>query len=112
MEWSRFLSDILKVSWPFLSKILSGLEKLEPIPTSREENPTEGSDSDRGNIDEREPSNVDVNVKAWDSANEHLFCALILTTTGAARSVLLQFEPKFGRPGDEKQTWLALQSKY
>ena len=35
-----------------------------------------------------------------------------LTTTGAARSVLLQFEPKHGRPGDGKQAWLALQSKY
>ena len=35
-----------------------------------------------------------------------------MTTTGAARSVLLQFEPKYGRPGDGKQAWLALQSKY
>ena len=34
-----------------------------------------------------------------------------MTTTGAARSVLLQFEPKPGRPGDGKQAWLALQSK-
>ena len=37
---------------------------------------------------------------------------LRLTTTGAARSVLLQFEPEYGRPGDGKQAWLALQSKY
>ena len=35
-----------------------------------------------------------------------------LTTTGTARSVLLQFEPKYGRPGDGKQAWLAVQSKY
>ena len=35
-----------------------------------------------------------------------------LTTTGAARSVLLQFEPKYGRAGDGKQAWLYLQSKY
>ena len=35
-----------------------------------------------------------------------------MTTTGAARSVLLQFEPKYGRPGDGKQAWLALRSKY
>ena len=26
--------------------------------------------------------------------------------------MLLQFEPKYGRPGDGKQAWLALQSKY
>ena len=50
-------------------------------------------------------------IKAWDSANEHM-CVSRLTTTGAAESVLLQFEPKFGRPGDGKQAWLALQSKY
>ena len=41
-----------------------------------------------------------------------MFSVLRLTTTGAARSVLLQFEPKPGRPGDGKQAWLALQSKY
>ena len=50
----------------------------------------------------REPSNVD-DIKIWDSADEHLFSVLRLTTTGAARSVLLQFEPKCGRPGDGKQ---------
>ena len=41
-------------------------------------------------------------IKSWDSANEHLFSVLGLTTTGAARSVLLQFVPKYGRPGDGK----------
>ena len=96
MEWSRSSNDILQISWPFLSKIVSGLEKPEPIPRCREE---------------RELSNVD-DIKAWDSANEHLFSVLRLTTTGAVRSVLLQFEPKYGRPGDGKQAWLALQSKY
>ena len=35
-----------------------------------------------------------------------------MKTTGAARSVLLQFESKYGRPGDGKQAWLALQNKY
>ena len=88
-----------------------GVEKSEPITRSREEDPIEGSDYDTGNIDEREPSNVD-DIKAWDAANEHLFSVLRLTTTGAARSVLLQFEPKYGRLGDGKQAWLALQSKY
>ena len=45
--------------------------------------------------------------------NERLFSVLRLTTAGgAARSVLLQFEPKPGRPGDGKQAWLALQSKH
>ena len=62
-------------------------------------------------INERESSNVD-DIKAWDSANEHLFSVLRLTTTGTVRSVLLQFEPKYGRSGDGKQAWVALQGKY
>ena len=66
VEWSRSFNDILQISWPFLSKIVSRLKK---------------------------PSNVD-DIKAWDSANEHLLSVLRLTTPGAARSVLLQFEPK------------------
>ena len=111
MEWSRSFNDILQISWFFLSKIVYGLEKPEPIPGSREEDTTEGSDDDTGNIDEREHSNVD-DIKAWNSANEHLFSVLRLTTTGAARSVLLQFELKYKRPGDGKRAWLALQSKY
>ena len=41
-----------------------------------------------------------------------LFSVLRSTTTCAARSVLLQFEPKYGRLGDGKQAWLALQNKY
>ena len=40
-----------------------------------------------------------------------MFSVLRLTTS-AARSILLQFEPKYGRPGDGKQAWLALQNKY
>ena len=40
-----------------------------------------------------EPSNSD-DIEAWDTANEHLFSVLRLTTTRAARSVLLKFEPK------------------
>ena len=41
-----------------------------------------------------------------------VFSVLRLTITGAARNVLLQFQPKCGRPGDGKQTWLPLQRKY
>ena len=112
VEWSRSFNDILQISWPFLGKIVSGLNKTEPIlRTSREEDPIDGSDDETGYIDERKPSNID-DINAWDSANEHLFGVLRLTTTGAARSVLLQFEPKPGRPGDGKQALLALQSKY
>ena len=111
VEWSRSFNDILQISWPFLSKTVSGLEKSKPIPRSRGKDTVEGSDDETRYIDEREPSNVD-DINAWDSANEHLFSVLRLTPTGAARSVLLQFEPKYGRPEDGKQTWLALQSKY
>ena len=112
VEWSRWFHDILqKISWPFLSKIVSELKKTELILRSREENLIGGSDDETGYIDEREPSNVD-DINAWDSANEPLFSVLRLTPTDAGRSVLLQFEPKYSRPGDGKQAWLALQSKY
>ena len=111
VEWSRLFNDILQISWFFLSKIVSGLEKIEHILKSREEDPIEGRYDEMGCINERKSFNVD-NTKAWDSANEHLFSVLILTTTGAAGSVLLPFEPKYGRPEDGKQAWLALQSKY
>ena len=49
-----------------------------------------------GYIDKRELSNAD-DVEAWDSTNEHLFRVLRLRTTGAACSLLLQFEPKYGK---------------
>ena len=111
-EWSRSFNDILQISSPFLGKIVSGLKKTEPaLRRSREQDPIEGSDYETGYIDEREPSNAD-DINTWDSANEHFFSVLRLTTTGAARSVLLQFEPKPGRPGDGKQASLASQSKY
>ena len=112
VEWSRSFNDILRISWPFLSKIVSRLEKPKPISKSREEDTIEGSDVETGYyIDKREPSNIG-DINAWDSTKEHLFSALRLTTIGTARSVLLQFEPKPGRPGDGKQAWVALQSKY
>ena len=82
VEWSSSFNSNLQISWPFLSKIVCGLEKTKPVLRSREEDPIEGSDYDTGNIDEREPSNVD-DIKAWDSANGHLFNVLKLTTTGA-----------------------------
>ena len=63
MEWSRLFNDILQISWPILSKIVSGLEKPEPILRSKEEDSIEGSGYDTGNVDEGEPSNVDA-IKA------------------------------------------------
>ena len=76
VEWSRSFNDILQIFCPFLSKIVSGLEKPKPIPRSREEDTVEGSDDETGYIDERKPSNVD-DINAWDSVNEHLFSVLI-----------------------------------
>ena len=58
MEWCRSINDILQISWPFLSKIVSGLKKTKPIPRSRDEDTIGGSDDETGYIDEREPSNV------------------------------------------------------
>ena len=37
-----------------------------------------------------------------------LFSVFRLTTTGAARSVLLKFEPRNGQPGNGRQAGLAL----
>ena len=73
-------------------------------------NPSDVSGHYSGSLNE-EPQNSD-DIKAWDLANEHLFSVLRLTTTGAARSVLLKFERKNGRLGDDRQVWLALKNKY
>ena len=77
VKCSRSFNDILQMYWPFLSKIVFELEKPEPILRSREEDPNEGSDHHTSYINEREPSIVD-DMKAWDSANEHMFCVLRL----------------------------------
>ena len=63
VAWTRSFNDILQISWPFLNKIVPGLEKPEPILRCKEEDPIEKSDNDMGNIDEHEPSNVD-DIKA------------------------------------------------
>ena len=62
------------------------------------------------NTDEK-PRSID-DIKAWDTANEHLFSVLRLTTAGAARSVLLKFEPRNGQPGNGREAWLALKNKH
>ena len=123
-EWTnRSLNDILQIAWPLLSKIIYELESPEPILSGRTErkentsdlddndsNPSDVSDPDPGSLNE-EPHNSDEN-KAWDSANEHLFSVSRLTTTGAARRVLLKFERKNDRPGNSRQAWLALKNRY
>ena len=53
-----------------------------------------------------------VQIKAWNIANEHTFSVLRLATTGTARIVLLKFEPRSGRQGNGKETWLALKNTY
>ena len=53
VEWLRSFNDMLQISWPFLNKIVSGLEKPQPIPRSREEVTVEGSDDETEYIDER-----------------------------------------------------------
>ena len=74
VEWSRSFNDILQMSWPFVSMMVSGLEKPEPTLRSREEDPI-CSDDETGYIDEREPSNVD-DIKGWDLANGHMLSVL------------------------------------
>ena len=53
-------------------------------------NPSGVSGNGSGRLN-KESQNSD-GIKAWDSANEHLFRILRLTTSGASRSVLLKFE--------------------
>ena len=105
--WTRSFKDILEITWPFLNKIVSGLEKPKPIPRKNRvgaENASDidDNDSNPGEVSavgfrdsDEKPSNND-DIEAWDTANEHLFSVLRLTTTGAAQSVLLKFEPKNG----------------
>ena len=77
---------------------------------NNDSNPSEVSADGSRNSD-KEPNNSG-DVGTWDTANEHLFSVLRLTTTGAARSVLLKFEPRNDRPGNGGQTWLTLKNKY
>ena len=123
VEWTRSFNDILQIAWPFLSKIMSGLERPEPIPREDREGEENASDfdingsnssevsADGSRNSDEEPNNSD-DIEAWGTANEHLFSVLRLTTTGATRSVLLKFEPRNGHAGDGKETWLALKNKY
>ena len=71
------------------------MKKTERILRSREEDPIESSDNDTGTIDEqREPSNVFSTLRLGiQLIIKHLLDILRLTTIGAVRSVLLQFEP-------------------
>ena len=121
-EWTRFFNDILQMTWSFLSKLVSRLERPEPIPRENsggegnasdaddnDSNPSEVNADGSRNSDEEPSSNGD--IEAWDTANEHLFSMLLLTTTGAARSELLKFEPRNGRPGNGGEAWLALKKK-
>ena len=123
VEWTRSFNDILQITWPFLSKLVPECERPEPIPSKNirgEENASDINDNDSNpsevnafgsrNSDE-EPSNSD-DIEAWDTANEHLFSILRLTTTGAARSVRLKFEPNNGQPGNCREAWLAFKNKY
>ena len=77
VNWARPFNEFLQISWTFLSKIISGLEKPEPILRSRElEDSNEDRENDPVNIDEREPSGVIDDIWVWDSADEHLLSVL------------------------------------
>ena len=49
VEWTRSFNDILQITWPFLSKMVSVLERSEPIPRENkggEENASDIDDND------------------------------------------------------------------
>ena len=73
-------------------------------------NPRGVSGHDSGSLNEELQNSDD--IKACNPANKYLFGVLRLTTTGAARSVLLKFERKNGQLSDGKQARLALKNKY
>ena len=73
-------------------------------------NPSKLSAYGSRNSDEKPSSSDD--IKAWNTANEQLFSVLRLTITGAAYSVLLKFELRTGKPGNGRETKLALKNKY
>ena len=87
VEWTRLFNNILQITWPFVSKIVYGLERPEPIPRENiggEENASDidGNDSNPGEVSavgsrnsNEEPSNSD-DIDAWNTANEHLFSVL------------------------------------
>ena len=120
VEWSRSLNEKQQTARPFLREIIYGLERPEPIFSKSREGEGSNGDSDdngsnlsdvsghdSGSLNE-EPQKSD--IKAWGSATGYLFGVLRLTTPGAARSVLLKFDN--GRPGGDRQAWLALKNKY
>ena len=105
---------MLQIAWPPLSKIIYGLERPELILRGSKKNIKNSSDFDDINSNpsevsahvsrnsDGEPCSSD-DIKAWGTANKHLFSVLRLTTTGAARSVLLKFEPRNDQPGNNSQ---------
>ena len=115
VEWTKSFNTILQITWRFLSKIAPGLERPEPIPRENregEESTSDFDDSDSnpsevsayGSSNSNEDSNNSDDIEAWNTANEHSFGVLRLTTTGTARIVLLKFEPRNGRLENGRET--------
>ena len=111
----------LQIACPF--KITSEFERTEPIPREnkdREENTCDFDDNDSNPSEvsahesrdsNEEPNNSD-DMKAWGSANEHIFINVLrFTTTGPVQSVLLKFEPRNGQPGNGREAWLVLKKQ-
>ena len=80
----------LKRPKPILSGSGEGKGNISDL-GDNDSNSSDVSGHDSGSLNK--PQNND-DIKAWDSANEHLFSVLRLTTTGTGRSVLLKFEQK------------------
>ena len=55
VEWTRSYNGVLQIPWPFLSKIISGLERREPIPRGSRKGEKNSSDFDDKDSN---PSNV------------------------------------------------------
>ena len=59
VEWTRSFNDILQITWPFLSKIVSGLVRPEPIPSENKGGEENASDADDNDSNPSEVSDVE-----------------------------------------------------
>ena len=64
IKWTRSLNDILQIVWPFLSKIIYGLERPKPILSGSRE-----GEEDTSDLDDNDSNPSDVSGHSSGSLN-------------------------------------------
>ena len=64
VEWTRSFNDTLQITWPLLSKIVSRLERLEPIDTESREEEEKAS-----GFDDNDSNPSEVSADGWRNSN-------------------------------------------